>query len=139
MLRAETTLAPNSSRRNPRKGGNAFLYVVASIKDDAWGGPVKVGTTGNLKSRLRSIQTGSYTRLGYYRVWDAKIQEVAKYVERAFHKLYDKERLYGEWFAIDPELCGQYAELTLKTFMLSIGFEFATVEREFIPYQLTDE
>ena len=76
-----------------------FLYCIGT--ED---GPVKVGITGNLGSRLAALQNGSATKLEIIWVYTTEDRNAALNMERAFHEVYAEHRLQGEWFQITAEL-----------------------------------
>ncbi len=73
-----------------------FLYLIGTVN-----GPVKVGVTTNLRSRLMSLQTGCHFRLDIFGLWPFQTAEQAKWHERAFHDENQDQRLKGEWFSMD--------------------------------------
>lgn len=75
-----------------------FVYAIGS--ED---GPVKVGITNNLFSRLRSLQNGSATKLELIWVCTAHNRQEAIDQERWFHTSHVGCRLEGEWFNITAE------------------------------------
>lgn len=79
--------------------GRVFVYAIGS--ED---GPVKVGITTNLDSRLRSLQNGSATKLELIWVYTAEDRDEALKMERSFHECHNNIRLEGEWFNITAEL-----------------------------------
>jgi predicted GIY-YIG superfamily endonuclease len=82
-----------------------FVYAIGSEE-----GPVKVGITTNLGSRLRSLQNGSATRLDLiwvYTFWD---REAAISHERSFHDVCAEHRLEGEWFDITAAIAAEVLE-----------------------------
>lgn len=63
-------------------------------------GRMKIGyTRGDVQKRLKSLQTGSPTKL---RV--AAIHPGTPESERRLHEQFAEDRLHGEWFDISPEL-----------------------------------
>lgn len=75
-----------------------FVYAIGS--ED---GPVKVGITSNLLSRLRSLQNGSASKLDLIWVFTAHRRQEALDLERWFHENHVGCRLEGEWFNITAE------------------------------------
>jgi hypothetical protein len=76
-------------------------------------GPVKVGITSNVQSRLASVQTGCHRRLAVLAALPIPDRENARRVEAEIHKLGIHWRLEGEWFDLDPIIvlevaCGVY-------------------------------
>lgn len=61
---------------------------------------VKIGfTAGNPRKRLKALQTGSPTVLGLMLALPGTQRD-----EQEVHKLFDYERLHGEWFELSPRL-----------------------------------
>lgn len=62
---------------------------------------IKIGYTTNLLGRLKSIQTGSPVKLcfmGYIKSANATV------LEQFFHKMFCGDKLYGEWFKVNPSM-----------------------------------
>ena len=75
-----------------RVKGETVLYVIQRGND----GPIKIGFTRNLKSRLAQLQSASAEKLHVLRVY--KMADV----EKAIHaELERASRLEGEWFPAD--------------------------------------
>jgi len=94
-----------------------FVYAIGS--ED---GPVKVGITQNLGSRLRSLQTGSPQKLELiwvYTTWD---RAVAQRMERQFHDVHADVRLTGEWFQLSADLASESLETQVQ-FMFDTSVE----------------
>jgi predicted GIY-YIG superfamily endonuclease len=83
-----------------------FMYVIG--KPD---GPVKVGITANIGSRLAALRTACPfpIELIAYHAWESR--EKALRQERIFHDVHADVRLAGEWFDMDGEL----AEESVRT------------------------
>jgi excisionase family DNA binding protein len=62
-------------------------------------GPVKIGTTANLKKRLELLQAGNHHNLKCLLTIDGAVAE-----ERAMHCRFDSSHIRGEWFRYDGEL-----------------------------------
>lgn len=76
-----------------------FVYIIG-----AQDGPVKVGITTSLLSRLRSLQTGSSHKLELLYVYTALTRADAVKMEQWFHEVHAENRLEGEWFDLSAEL-----------------------------------
>lgn len=76
-----------------------FVYAIGT--ED---GPVKVGITQSLHSRLRALQNGSPQKLELIWVYTTQDREAALRMERDFHEVYAEHRLEGEWFQITAEI-----------------------------------
>lgn len=66
----------------------------------AHGGPIKIGYSTNLESRLHDLQKASPYRLVVRRVFPGGTPRR----EAELHKRFAGARLSGEWFAATPEL-----------------------------------
>lgn len=86
-----------------------FVYCIGS--ED---GPVKVGITTNLLSRLRSLQNGSATKLELIWVYTAYHRQEALEMERAFFEVHADVRLEGEWFDISADLASESLETQVE-------------------------
>ena len=89
-----------------------LVYAIGSEE-----GPVKVGITNNLLSRLRSLQNGSATKLELiwvYTTWD---RAVALRMEREFHEFHSDVRLEGEWFDVEAMLAFESLETQVQFMM----------------------
>jgi len=75
-----------------------FVYCIGSQD-----GPVKVGITQNLHSRLRVLQNASPKRLEIVWVFTADTKACAHEAEQWLHWRWAKRRLSGEWFDICAE------------------------------------
>lgn len=73
------------------------VYYIGSNLEN--GTPVKIGISFAPRERLRSVQTGHHARLKLLAVDYGG----AKY-EAELHRLFAKNRLNGEWFAMTPAL-----------------------------------
>lgn len=89
-----------------------FVYIIGHMdRSGVVEGPVKVGITKSLGSRLASIQTGNWRRIQFCHVFNLEERHIAVEVERMFHDVNSDSRLSGEWFAMEPftalkSLCG---------------------------------
>lgn len=57
------------------------------------GGPIKIGTAGNMRTRLNALQTGSAEVLTLLATFEGGILE-----ERKLHRELRSHRIHGEWF-----------------------------------------
>lgn len=69
------------------------IYVIQSIV----GGPVKIGTSKNVRERIKCFQIGSPFELIVLKV----IKKVPSQIEIDLHKQLSEYRLHGEWFKED--------------------------------------
>lgn len=79
----------------PRSYGSTVYFVQSGLS-----GPVKIGVTEDLPSRLKSLQTASPypVRLIAYAEGDHRL-------ESAYHRRFAAHRLAGEWFGLAAEIC----------------------------------
>lgn len=75
-------------------------------------GPVKIGQTVNLKSRIASLQTGHHTALITWRVFEGSDQEEAQ-----LHAKFRASHIRGEWFHYNDQMAGDLGltEIILTT------------------------
>lgn len=98
----------------------SYLYLICIASDDGKvTGPVKIGITRSLSSRLKSVQTGSFCPLKYYDVWVFP-KDVLKGLECFIHEYNKEKRLCGEWFDVEPEHMRQIIELMLNSMRVSV-------------------
>lgn len=107
------------------------IYVVACVKDGRMSAPVKVEISSDARKRLGSLQTACPYELNIVRVFSTPNREIAKDLERAFHKLHAKHQTRGEWFDIDPmeavwQMCLAYR--------LGLSLNTTLDEDEYRPY-----
>jgi hypothetical protein len=86
--------APNY-RRSTADDPTRSVYAIRA------GEQVKIGMTGNLPSRIRSLQTGTGHPIKVVQVWD---EPEAAAVEATMHAALEPYRLMGEWFHCSDEL-----------------------------------
>lgn len=70
-----------------------YLYVIGEES-----GPVKIGITSSMKSRLSALQTGCPFPLRVLRCFEMATRLDAVAYEEDFHSGNDYCRLMGEWF-----------------------------------------
>jgi hypothetical protein len=72
-----------------------WVYFIQGVD----GGPIKIGTTDNVRSRLRAIQAMNWAELRLLTCYPGFSMS-----ERHLHRRFKEHRVRGEWFAINPEL-----------------------------------
>ena len=82
--------------------GDHYIYVMGTRREGALVAPVKVGITKNPASRVRQVSTGSPYGIGVVFLFCAPDRLVAREIEQAFHSVYKRYRLSGEWFDMPP-------------------------------------
>ena len=90
--------------------GITYLYVIG-----AENGPVKIGITSNLTSRLAMIQTGCHFQAAIWFVWPIFSREEAAMHEKTIHIVYQEYRLSGEWFNIPADQGREAIECAIDT------------------------
>ena len=83
------------------------------------GGPIKIGSSVDPKSRFNDIQTCSPVRLSLLATIDG-----GPWLENALHRHFKIDRLHGEWFQPTPELRGLIADI-------QSGKEFSRIKSTF--------
>jgi predicted GIY-YIG superfamily endonuclease len=79
----------------------AQIYYVYAIGREE--GPVKIGITSNLVSRLSSLNTASSFPLRLIYAQPCKDQQHATMHEASCHRYHEEKRLNGEWFDVDAD------------------------------------
>lgn len=87
-----------------------YLYVIG-----AEDGPVKIGITSSLTSRMAMIQTGCPFPAVLWFVWPIFSREDAAMHERTIHAVYREKRLAGEWFDIPSSQGREAIEVAIDT------------------------
>jgi predicted GIY-YIG superfamily endonuclease len=75
-----------------------FIYVIGREE-----GPVKVGITSSLGSRLSAIQTGCHFKIEILHYRECVDRSQALEHESIFHDVYACHRLAGEWFDLEAD------------------------------------
>ena len=79
-----------------------FVYIIAHSYPGGPQGPVKVGITKSLGSRLTTLQTGNWSRIEYAHFYQLSNKGLAFEIEQLFHEAFSESRMCGEWFGIEP-------------------------------------
>lgn len=92
------------------------VYILAQVGKDSHVPPVKIGITGNLETRINTINTSSPLQVSHFASVDCFSREVAREVEAAVHNALCHSRLNGEWFSVTPydalaAVCSAYRDL----------------------------
>jgi hypothetical protein len=74
---------------------NYYIYVIGPKEP-----PIKIGITGNLNQRLRSLQTGHDKELFIHHSEEVLDNKTARIFESILHKNLKYRQTYGEWFDI---------------------------------------
>ena len=79
------------------------IYLLAHERHDgSLEGPVKVGISRAIGSRIASIQTGNPKKVALVFACVLPSADMARVVERHFHEDHQNYRLEGEWFDMTP-------------------------------------
>ena len=71
-----------------------YLYLIGVEPN----GPVKIGVSSNVISRLRALQTGFHLDLSIIKKWKANPENLYR-IEAITHNALKAHRLRGEWFS----------------------------------------
>mgnify|MGYP000564849394 FL=1 len=89
----------NMRRKSPSLG-SVYFIVESGWELDPGESKVKIGyTSGSPRERMRTLQTGSPSRLELVASFDG-----GESLEKAFHKAFSPLRLHGEWFLVRDKL-----------------------------------
>jgi len=73
-----------------------YIYVIGTKEKQ------KIGFSGDVEKRLKSLQTGNPETLSVHHKIEVP-EERARLVEDKIHKEYAYLRIKGEWFSMEPE------------------------------------
>lgn len=90
------------------------IYIIAVARPGEPMGPVKIGITSSVKSRLATLQTACPYPLKLVHAFTAPDIDSARSVEKAFHEVQARHRSYGEWFNLSPIVALQLMCLNLE-------------------------
>lgn len=79
-----------------------YVYVISTVKDGQHVAPIKIGQTKSVRSRLRSLQTGSPFELEVTFAFPIQGYDFADALEGICHRVAKEYRLKGEWFDLHP-------------------------------------
>jgi len=75
-----------------------FIYVIGPKEP-----PIKIGITGDINQRLRSLQTGHSSKLFVHHQEEITDSKTAKLFEGIIHKNLKHLQTHGEWFNLSIE------------------------------------
>lgn len=75
-----------------KKGTHYFVYLVSDGKY------IKIGMTGNIKTRMIELQVGNPSKLELISLIPAKNKTAAHKLEGSLHNIYSRFSKFGEWF-----------------------------------------
>jgi len=90
QTRGENETGPTKPDLSPQTPG--WVYIIQAGTSNLY----KIGWTQNVEARLKCLQTGSAEKLTVVRKFPAS----NPHVEKAIHKIHDKDRRSGEWFEL---------------------------------------
>ncbi len=85
-------------------------WVVYLMQWDTEDGPIKIGATCDIKTRLRDMQTASPYLVILARLIHTDHKNIAHMFERALHHELHEFRMRGEWFRDEPEVWDVFAK-----------------------------
>ena len=85
-------------------------WVVYMAQWDTEDGPVKIGSTSDVKRRISDLQVASPYLVILARVIETDHEEIARWFERALHLELREFRMRGEWFRDEPEVWDIFAK-----------------------------
>ena len=94
-LRKQKFPLPDQSICEYGDNSEAYVYFFGSQDDDS----VKIGYSLNPWARVKEIATGNHKDLTVIGVFKGLVAD-----EKELHKLFDKQRIKGEWFSISSKL-----------------------------------
>lgn len=108
-----------------------YIYIIAHRDaEERHVGPVKVGISKTPDKRLLSLQTGNPRRLAMFFRFATPEQEIAAYMERAFHEINRDHRLEGEWFDLSPKTALLFMSAYLSEMLrMQIGDDGETFDK----------
>jgi len=92
----------NSTQTSEAKGDQQRAYWSSALRSDQTyvyfiqagdSGPIKIGFTSNVDSRMQALQTGNYQQLNLLTIVPAPAT-----LEKLYHDFMDRYRIRGEWF-----------------------------------------
>jgi hypothetical protein len=95
----------------------ACLYIISEHPD----GPIKIGRSKSVKSRMSSLQTGNCRQLTLEAVFTMPADQVVL-AERCLHEELENRALIGEWFDLPTRFMREY----MPDFFLANGFDVIT-------------
>lgn len=111
---------------------DCFVYIIA-VDTDSGEGPIKVGISGDVAARIKTLQTACPFKIGLVHSFHFPEKEMALFFEQAFHACQSEHRMSGEWFKMNPIIALQimciYVEQSLKM-RLPEGYEHMEKVRE---------
>lgn len=76
-----------------------YLYFIRAGKK----GPIKIGITWDLDTRIAMLQTGNHEIL-YLMAAYKNNRKAVQTLEKELHKKFNNFKIHGEWFKPHPEL-----------------------------------
>jgi len=102
MFRCPECGAPDKSLLDFPDEGDDIVYFIQASAD----GPIKIGSSKNVRKRLREMQTSSSKKLNLI-----VGESGGKERESALHAIFHEDRIRGEWFKRSIPLLNYILEL----------------------------
>lgn len=64
-------------------------------------GCMKIGISKDIRRRLKELQTANPVKLEYYYGLTVHSMKAARRIEKEIHEIFQKDRMFGEWFIED--------------------------------------
>lgn len=107
IWRLKQMLAPTGKNRGPharlQMNDDGQVYFLQAGED----GPIKIGTTKNLRRRLNKLQQGHPEKLIV-----RALRKGGRKTERGYHDRYAEFQIRGEWFSPSPAILNEIERLT---------------------------
>lgn len=87
---------PNSPRSILKEVINMHVYFIKCCDRKGY---IKIGVANNVEDRCSTLQTGCPYKLEIIAVMKFSDKKKAYNAERTLHRLFKKNRIYGEWFS----------------------------------------
>ena len=83
-----------------------YVYFIQVVEN----GPIKIGKTRNIASRLISLQSGNHEKIVLlYSLHNTKPK--IRLIERSLHDRFKRHKIRGEWFRANPEILDHIEQL----------------------------
>lgn len=100
-----------------------YVYLLAQREGDRLTAPVKIGITGNVGARYRTIQTSCPFPIALVHCLNFPMRAMARSVEAGFHKAQNSSQAHGEWFDMEPVKALSILCLMVRVAVHVNGFE----------------
>jgi hypothetical protein len=83
--------------------GTTYVYVIARQGHGKATAPIKIGISDSLDKRLSTIQVSCPFPVEYLHSFGPLPRAEALWHENGLHDAYGENRLWGEWFDVEPD------------------------------------